>query len=355
MQHVIVYQEAGRFAGWPANNGVWSWDGREILVGFTTGGYAEQRGHNIALPYHNLLARSRDGGETWTVLDPGNFVGRGGAIRQPSGGLDFTQPGFAMRVEGTGYHGSSDARGAFYVSRDRGETWGGPYSFGSLTDADELRGLEITARTDYVVNGPSDCLVMMSARGAAAGGADKAFCARTTDGGATFRFVSWIVPLADLRRAMMPSTASWGASRLVTALRRREIAAERCWVDAYGSLDGGETWSFLSKVGDTGPWNGNPPALARLHDGRLCCVYGDRAHRRIVARYSTDASQTWGEETVLRADYQADAYDEPDLGYPRVVQRSDGQLVAIYYWAARAIPHSHIAATIWEPSAPGRG
>ena len=33
VKHVIVYKEAGRFCGWPANYGTWSW-GNEILVGF---------------------------------------------------------------------------------------------------------------------------------------------------------------------------------------------------------------------------------------------------------------------------------------------------------------------------------
>ena len=33
-EHVIVYRETGKFAGWPANYGMWAW-GDEIVVGFT--------------------------------------------------------------------------------------------------------------------------------------------------------------------------------------------------------------------------------------------------------------------------------------------------------------------------------
>ncbi|MCA9414372.1 MAG: hypothetical protein KC944_24380, partial [Candidatus Omnitrophica bacterium] len=33
---VVVYKEDGRFGGWPANHGIWSW-GNEILVGFSAG------------------------------------------------------------------------------------------------------------------------------------------------------------------------------------------------------------------------------------------------------------------------------------------------------------------------------
>ena len=44
----IVYQEKDKFGGWPANNGVWSWDnGKEILVGYTYGNFVEVPGHNI--------------------------------------------------------------------------------------------------------------------------------------------------------------------------------------------------------------------------------------------------------------------------------------------------------------------
>ena len=65
IRHVVVYLEAGRFAGWPANHGIWSW-GDEILVGFSRGTYKD-RGpyHHIDhdAPEEYLLARSLDGGQ----------------------------------------------------------------------------------------------------------------------------------------------------------------------------------------------------------------------------------------------------------------------------------------------------
>jgi len=36
VRHVKVFHQPGRFAGWPANNGIWQW-GNEILVGFSLG------------------------------------------------------------------------------------------------------------------------------------------------------------------------------------------------------------------------------------------------------------------------------------------------------------------------------
>ena len=32
--HVVIFEEKGRYGGWPANWGLWSW-GDEILVGFS--------------------------------------------------------------------------------------------------------------------------------------------------------------------------------------------------------------------------------------------------------------------------------------------------------------------------------
>ena len=69
MHNTVVYREPGRYAGWPANHGIWSW-GNEIVVGFESGIFKEQKNrHSIDWdkPAEHLLARSLDGGETWTV------------------------------------------------------------------------------------------------------------------------------------------------------------------------------------------------------------------------------------------------------------------------------------------------
>jgi hypothetical protein len=69
IRHVVIYAEDDAFCGWPANNGVWIWDGREILVGFTRGTYKVMKNtHNIDRSQQkSWLARSADGGETWTA------------------------------------------------------------------------------------------------------------------------------------------------------------------------------------------------------------------------------------------------------------------------------------------------
>ena len=72
LKNVVVFQQEGRFGGWPANHGIWSW-GDEILVGFEVGYFrASDRGHSIdySRPAEHVLARSLDGGETWRIEKP---------------------------------------------------------------------------------------------------------------------------------------------------------------------------------------------------------------------------------------------------------------------------------------------
>ena len=90
---------------------------------------------------------------------------------------------------------------------------------------------------------------------------------------------------------------------------------------------------------------GNPPSLIRLKDGRLCLTYGRRAPPfGIRARLSNDGGHTWGTEVILRADGGG-----PDVGYPRTVQRRDGNLVTVYYIHTEPKGDRFIAATIWKP------
>lgn len=359
MRHSITAGEAGKFCGWPANNGVWTWDnGKEILVGYTFGDFEEQKGHNMRNHLENgehlmsQLARSTDGGLTWKTEDPENYVGDGQPSVPSPGGIAFQAPGFAMRVVGAAYHGADDEKGSFFVSDNRGKDWKGPYQFNGLMEDPNLKGKVCTARTEYVVTGADSCLLFMSSRRADEGYKDKSFVAETTDGGKTFQFISWIVPLEDPHRAVMPAVARLKDGSLVAALRRRNSAKGNCWVDAYGSTDHGRTWTFLSRVGEAGKENGNPPALVVLDDGRLACAYGDRSRVKMFARLSSDGGKTWEEEVVLRDDYQPDKFGDKDFGYPRLATNDRGEVVALYYWATKDLPQHFIAATLWNPGQP---
>ena len=67
----------------------------------------------------------------------------------------------------------------------------------------------------------------------------------------------------------------------------------------------------------------------------------------MIARFSADAGKTWGPELVLRDGLQS-ANGSPDLGYPRLFQRPDGKLVAVYFWCTPERPETHIEATIFQ-------
>ena len=298
IRHVVVYQRPGHFAGWPANNGIWMWKD-EILVGFTLGDYkVTERTHPIDRdkPTRAVLARSLDGGDTWNLEDPETFVGDGNPAIRNSGELDLANPNLAIRIGGPPpFHQEGNT---FFASFDRGKTWQGPYLFAGLEK------YEITSRTDYLLNGSKEALLFMSAvqPGVRAGDHhDRAFVAKTRDGGKTFEFLSWITGEADAARSVMPSSARLSQNEIVAALRRRQddSGGSRNWIDLYASIDNGATWRFRSKVADTGQSNGNPPAMVRLRDARIVMTYGYRSKPYGVrARISRDKGKTWAGRSV---------------------------------------------------------
>jgi hypothetical protein len=349
VKHVVVYAEPGRFGGWPANHGIWSW-GDEILVGFSRGWYKDRgRQHHIdkEKPEEHLLARSLDGGLTWKVEQPqppGALTGalgmRHGQLpdgpreREPvalTTPLPLADPNFAMtiRMEDTNAGASR-----FYYSTDRGHSWEGPFRLPMMGQ------VGIMARTDYLVTGPSECKLFLTASKANAR-EGRVFCAETTDAGLSWRFLSYIGP-EPTGYAIMPSTVALSPTELVTTIRRRD--APESWIEAYASHDAGRSWALLGRP-EPDAGEGNPPALLRLPDGRLCLLYGYRKEPfGLRARLSADQGRTWSPAVVLRDDGGG-----RDLGYPRAVVRNDGAVVVAYYYQDRTGPDRFIAATIWKP------
>lgn len=357
-KHIKVYYEPGRFGGWPANHGVWSW-GNEILVGFTSGFYKDlgpDRHHiDREKPELHFLGRSMDGGETWTVVDPGTkgfLVPQGGflhgveredvpapELRDLTEPMDFTHPDFVLTVRTDDIHAGTSR---FFYSYDRGHTWEGPFrlpNFGTPGTA---------ARTDYIIDGPKECMLFLTAA-KENGQEGRTFCARTTDGGLTWEFVGWIGPEPE-GFSIMPAAVRLSDEELYVTVRRRE--GPKRWIGAYRSLDNGRTWTKDADPIDSAG-EGNPPSLIKLEDGRLCLTYGYRAAPfSIRARLSEDNGKTWSEDIMLRDDGAG-----RDIGYVRSVQRPDGRVVALYYFHDDATgPERYVAATIWNPDdLPGEG
>jgi hypothetical protein len=350
VHHVDVYRVPGRFGGWPANHGIWRW-GNEILVGFGAGTMKDNGPERHAIdhdkPEEHLLARSLDGGETWSIENPaehGALIPAGKALhgiappqlKQPvpidcPGDIDFTHPDFALTVRMTD---ADVGPSRFYYSLDRGHRWQGPFKLPQF----DTPG--IAARTDYVVNGRHDCLLFLTAA-KRDGEEGRPLVVRTVDGGRSWKFVSWIGP-EPTGFSIMPSTVRRGPSELITTLRVHE--GRRRWIDAWQSLDDGQLWTLVGQpVADTG--EGNPPSLIQLADGRLCLTYGYRAAPyAMCAKLSSDGGRTWGNEITLRG-----GAGGRDIGYPRSVQRPDGHVVVVYYWHDTPKGDRYIAATIWEP------
>lgn len=349
--HVYVYHEKGLYAGWPANFGIWSW-GNELLVGFARGSHKDlgAERHNIdkEKPEYHLLARSTNGGESWSIEDPAitdnsalvvpDFGSHHGVQRtdvplrklQAPVAIDFTHPDLAFTTRMTnGDNGSSWV----WYSYDRGKSWQGP------SELPLFNGTGTAARTDYIVDGKDDCMLFLTAP-KANGKEGRIICVKTNDGGKTWSFVSWIGPEPE-DYAIMPASVRLSDTELLVTVRNKT------YISCYKSADNGLTWTAMpNPVEDTGA--GNPPAMIKMQDGRLLLVYGSRKDPySILAKISDDNGTSWSEPYVLRNDGSG-----RDVGYARVVQRPDGKIVAVYYFMdAKTGPERYIGATIWTPPA----
>lgn len=346
-RHVIVARAAGRYGGWPANHGIWAW-GDEILVGFSWGhmrdGGAES-GHPIdrQRPEEHMLARSLDGGETWKhekpagltpPPTPGNIAGvptetGGKEITELTTPIDFTAPGLALTARMSDIHiGPS----WFFYTTDKGHSWNGPFKL------PDFGHKGIAARTDYLVDGPHELTMLLTAA-KSNGREGRVISVRTTDGGRTWNQIGLVGPESDGNDfAIMPSSVRLSPSSIITLVRHRR------WIGSYRSDDNGANWRHVTRtVPDTG--RGNPPSLVKLRDGRLVVTFGYRAEPfGIRARISGDQGKTWSDDIILRSDAT-----DWDLGYTRSVQRPDGKIVTVYYYNDGTSAERYIAGTTWAP------
>jgi hypothetical protein len=337
-QDVIVQAQAGRFFGWPANEGLWSW-GNEVLVAFNAGAYQSRSDtHSVTGTLQTLLARSLDGGKTWQ-LDAKRHFAILDKMHDPlqrftatdftslTKPLDFTAPGFALKLRGQ----------MFYYSQDKGHSWQGPVRLPDFGIA------KVSARTDTIINGPQACMAFLSCETEKSVG--RCFCIETLDGGLTWQFIAWLAPeLPGPGKTIfttMPSTLKLGSGHYITAIRQR--VDRKKWTDIYESTDNGRTWNFISKPEQGGT---NPASMVHLPDGRICLTYGFRGKPfGIHAKLSGDGGKTWGPPIILRDDAVT-----WDLGYPRSAVLPDGRVLTCYYFNTWAHPEQHIAATIWNPA-----
>jgi hypothetical protein len=336
--NTIVYKEPARYGGWPANHGIWAWED-EVVVGFTAAYFKSTKTDHAVdrtRPFAKMQARSFDGGETWTVEKPLNVNPEAGAqkttrLAKP---LDFTAPGFALMFDFGHMHVGPSY---FYASNDRCQSWQGPYTL-------KIEGIDqVVARTDYLVLSQRECIMFGSAA-KADNREGRPFCARTLDGGLTWKLLSKIGD-EPAGYAIMPSTVRLPNGDFYTTIRHWEPKSPAS-IDAYRSSDDGRSWRFLGAAAPN-IGGGNPPALVKLRDGRLALSYGYRAKPwGVRARISDDEGMTWGPEIILRDDAPGG-----DLGYPRSIQRPDGQILTVYYYNGPRDDDRAIETTVWQPPA----
>lgn len=346
-QQIIVYREKNRYAGWPANVGLWHWD-NEIVVGFGLA-YCKDNGPGRHPVDHDrrgycALARSFDGGLSWqTEIPPDLNHDQPQCPRIGPGGIDFQSPNFAMLLAGA--PPNSGAAASWYYSLDRCHTWHGPFI---VPQFPEINGID--ARTDYLVLNSDEAVICLTTH-KQNNKEGRSFCCRLKEGGASFEFSGFIghEPLGEYEYAIMPATVRIGKRKLLTVLRccdyEEDIPGATGYrLEQYSSLDLGQNWQFDGVIADD--FGGNPAALVKLADGRLCVVYGRRVEPYgILCRYSLDEGKSWGQAHVLRDDG-----GNWDLGYPKACQLPDGTLIAVYYFNLPDQIERFIAATRWDCS-----
>lgn len=353
IQHGIVFYEEGRFGGWPANHGIWTW-GDEILVGFVAADHKEKTGHNYdPLTATNKYARSKDGGQSWVIEDAYSHgqiaCGHDNNISDEKAALpsqiseainDFTNPDFILTFL---RQNNNNGPSHFYYSNNRGADWRGPYKF------PDLNTNGIANRTDYLVDGKNELSVFITAA-KSNNKEGKVALVRTFDGGLNWKFTSWIGD-EDEGFNIMSSSLRLSPLELLTVIRTR-TGNRQDLLSSYSSDDNGKTWNRLKDpVADTGQ-GGSPPALLKLKDGRLALgyIYRSEFGSRVNVRFSNDKGKSWSNEIILRCCDGATR----DVGYPRMVQRTDGKLIIIYYWnnanQKGSKPYRYIASTIFDPN-----
>ena len=338
-RHTVIYKESGRFGGWPANHGIWQW-GNEILVGFSAAYFKRmppnRHQYDNQKPEEPRLARTLDGGRSWTVEAPSSLLPpeqAGKPVQRLEEPMDFVAPGFAMTIRFTNVH-TGPSR--LWFSYDKGRTWQGAYEFPMFGQ------LGIAARTDYIVRGSRDALAFVTAS-KKDGKEGRPLCVRTTDGGITWSIRGWIGDEPP-GFSIMPSSVRLNDGTILSAVRVKQDQ-QTDWLELYESKDDGVSWKLLGRpAAFTGGMSGNPPSMILLKDGRLCITYGYRGEPYgIRAVLSGDKGRSWGKDIVLRADGAA-----WDIGYTRSAQRPDGKIVTVYYFAEQRFTERIVAATIWE-------
>lgn len=351
VDHAVVYRRENEFCSWPFTSGFWENGSGELIANFMTRTVAYASGDEIN---HDALergsggaprmvtVRSRDRGRTWDGANPQTnmfaSIGREGAqtVERLPEPVNFLDRDVLVSSGSTGGFAQKTARGTVRISRDGGRSWG-------PTLVLPLEGLVSTTGVQSALVRPDGrCLLFLFS-------VDENNANRrplvyaSTNGGTEFHFLSYIVPKTDpwgqtdgdytgsIRfvgyRWFYPRGYMLPSGRILCVTRCQRDPTGVMWSEVFASDDGGESWTFLSRVNDYGA----PCSLVVLPDGRVVAVYGYRLMPSgIRASVSEDGGRTWGPELIVRDDGGS-----WDLGYPNAWHAGDGQIGALYYFNSK--------------------
>jgi hypothetical protein len=289
---------------------VWGRDGSLVVVWSD-----ERRGQRLFDVY---ARRSPDGGKTW---DPEQLVSR--FPRQLPSDLNARPMlvGDGQDRVWSVWVGVRSGRSALYLTRstDGGRTW---------TDPQALTGDSESVFAQSLLRAGKHMLLLWQDTRT---GQDKAYAASSTDDGAT-----WTNPV---RVDHLPADSQVAVDG-VTGLLAPDGEALVAWKDGRNgrtdiflarSTDGGRTWGSEDRrldMDEPGTAVSGEPMLARSSDGRVALAWeDDRAgYEGIYLRVrSTGDRQDWGPEISVAAPVQKRAMRTPQLAWG-----PDGQLYAVW-------------------------
>lgn len=328
-----VYSQPGRFAGWPANNGIWHF-GEEIVVGYTEGELktSDSMGHKIRfdLPTFTRQSRSLDGGKTWRAeLLP--EMNSHADCRVFNGELNFYDPELALRCLPDGVH--AGAVTSWWYSHDRCRTWNGPYEVPYMGETG------MSARSEFLPHAHDRALLFFACPKADGMEGRAAVALMTAEGG--FEFLSYIGEPPQIGFTIMPASYLRRDGSIVAVLRAEDGGSGISSLEQYESSDGARSWSHVRTLREFP--SSTPPAMAADRFGRLWLTYGFRAEPYGVrGLMSDDEGRHWSGEFVLRDDGGCE-----DLGYTRLCPLPSGEMLTCYYYNRAVDGGRCIAATVF--------
>jgi len=316
---------------------------------------SQQPSHTVyvgrAWPWLNTpVGRSQDGGETWEwfeqqsiyslVVDPrdANIVYAGtsdGFYKSTDGAQSWnktipaatTSIALDLRKSGVVYAGTLQPgrQPILQMSRDGGGTWqtvaslSGPQMMKLVVDSESsdlmfaitgakgdrrfgdyrriYRSTDAGVTWEEILHGVDDIAIAAGGRLLATTGG----ISLSDDLGA-----SWTTTIT-------PVSGERGGNQLANTLRTPEIVYAKCDYSYYGTLDGGESWSTISR-----PPEGLEFLVTDPLDGHI--VYG-RTFSRMLLYKSNDAGTTWAELASIPSACRPHVPDLPLFVHPRMTEK----------------------------------